>query len=456
MKMKRRSFLANSAKVITASTLASRVNAFSPYPVHSDPAPVSRISANEKIGVAAIGVRGRGNAVMRAFAAQPDVDIRYIVDVDQSVREKRTEEIRELGHNKPEPLKDFRVVLEDPFVDAIMLGTPTHWHAIPTIKACQAGKDVYCEKPDAHNIHEGRLMVEAARRYRRVVQLGTQSRSGKHFQSAMKYIAEGHLGRVLFAKAWESTKQRNLGKPADREPPPGVDYDFWLGPAPKRRFNPLRFHGNWRWFFDYGAGDLGNDGVHRLDVALWAFETALKAQNEEPLGDVKQVSGLGGKTYFDDLQEWPDNLMCTYDFGEGRIMTYEMRIWSPYTMLGEGEGAAVFGDQGYVVIGNNSWKAFGDRNRQIKQERGTYENTAQHVRNFLDCVKTRKRPVADLETVGHRSSLLCHLGNASWRAGRSLKFDSKNHRFDGDDGANSYLTRPEYRPPWILPDLLDI
>lgn len=414
------------------------------------------VSPNDKIGIAAIGVRGRGNSVLQAFAAQPNVEIKYIVDVDESVREKRANEIRDRKRPRPDTAVDFRKALDDPAVDAIMLGTPTHWHAIPTILACQANKDVYCEKPDAHNILEGRLMVAAGKKYKRVIQLGTQSRSGRHFKNAMAYIAQGELGRVLFAKAWESTRQGSLGKPADRSPPRGVDYDLWLGPAPKRPFNPLRFHGNWRWFFDYGAGDLGNDGVHRLDVAQWAFETALKAQGEEPLGPVKSVSALGGKCYFDDLQEWPDNLMCTYDFGQGRILTYEMRIWSPYPMLGESEGAAVFGDNGYVVIGNNSWRAFGPRNKLIREEKGSYNNTALHVADFLNCMATRAKPRADLETIGHPSSLLCHLGNASWRAGRSLKFDFNNYQFSDDQDANRFLTREEYRAPWKLPKLSEL
>ena len=440
--MDRRSLLAGSSAAFIGSNLLQ--------------ASERPVAANDKIVVAAIGLRGRGNAVLRSFVAQPNVEIRYVVDVDESVRRQRTDEVQKAKKKKPVALEDFRKALDDPGVDAIMLGTPTHWHAIPTIMACQAGKDVYCEKPDAHNILEGGVMVAAARKYKRVIQLGTQSRSGKHFQDAMKYIAEGNLGKVLFAKAWESAKQGSLGKPADRKAPSSVNYDLWLGPAPKRAFNPLRFHGNWRWFFDYGAGDLGNDGVHRLDVAHWAFETALRANGEKPLGPVKQVSAFGAKCYFDDLQEWPDNLMCTYDFGDGRLMTYEMRIWTPYKMMGDSEGAAVFGDKGYVIIGNGFWKAFGERDRLIRDEKGTYNNTTEHVRNFLSCMESRKRPVADLETIGHPSSLLCHLGNASWRAGRSLKFDFENYQFKNDSAANQFITRDKYRDPWKLPKIDEV
>lgn len=438
--MHRRSFVSATAALAATSILSNSTQA----------------APNDRITVAAIGIRGRGGSVLKSFATRSNVDVKYLIDVDESVLSSRSNQMKDLTGKQPKTAKDFRVALDDPTVDAIMLGTPTHWHAIPTIQACQAGKDVYVEKPDAHNIVEGQLMVAAAKKHNRVVQLGTQSRSGNHFQAAMDYIAKGHIGRSLFAKAWESTKQRSLGRPADAKPPAGVDYDMWLGPAPKRPFNPMRFHGNWRWFFDYGAGDLGNDGVHRLDVAHWAFETAVKAQGEAPLGPVKSVSAHGGKNYFDDIQEWPDNLICTYDFGNGRIMTYEMRIWTPYNLHDEGEGAAVLGDEGYVVIGNNAWRAYGPKHKLIREEKGTYENTVAHVEDFLSCMQTRNKPVADLQTVGHPSSLLCHLGNAAWRAGRTLHFDAEQYRFTGDSDAEQFLTRPEYRAPWTLPKLSEV
>jgi predicted dehydrogenase len=394
--------------------------------------------------------------VSKTFASRKNVDVKYVVDVDEGVRRKHAEELGRMTGRKPEAIKDFRRALDDKEVDAIMLGTPTHWHAIPTIMACQANKDVYVEKPDAHNVVESYVMVAAMKKYRRVVQLGTQSRSGKHFQDAMRYIREGHIGRALFAKAWESARQGSIGRPADTQPPAGVDYDLWLGPAPKRPFNPRRFHGSWRWFFDYGCGDLGNDGVHRLDVAHWAFESALAAKGEEPLGPVKAVSAHGGKCYFDDMQEWPDNLMCTYDYGAGRIITYEMRIWTPYEMFGESEGAAVYGDEGYVILGNNSWRAYGPRDKLLRDEKGSYNNTTAHVEDFLSCMETRKRPASDLETIGQPTNLLCHLGNAAWRAGRTLRFDAANCRLIDDPDAEKYLRREKYRKPWLLPKLDEV
>jgi predicted dehydrogenase len=335
-----------------------------------------------------------------------------------------------------------------------VLGTPDHWHAIPTIMACQAGKDVYVEKPDGHNILEGRTMVAAARKYQRIVQLGTQARSDASLHRALEYIASGKLGRVRFAKGWESSRQGSIGHTPDSDPPPGVDYDLWLGPAPKRPFNRRRFHGSWRWFFDYGTGDLGNDGVHRLDKARWGLETALAAEGKELPSTPRSVSAEGGKYYFDDDQEWPDTFMVTYDYPDA-VLTYEMRIWSPYRLDGEAEGAAVLGDEGYMVIGNGRWRAFDARGQQVAEDAGG-DVTLAHAQNFLDCMRSRQKPAADLETVGHPSSLLCHLGNAAWRAGRSLRFDPETYTFINDEDANQYLTRPEYRKPWLLPKIEEL
>jgi predicted dehydrogenase len=267
----------------------------------------------------------------------------------------------------------------------------------------------------------------------------------------MEYLRKGGIGRAVFAKAWESARQGSIGRPKDGQPPDGIDYDLWLGPAPQRPFNPVRFHGNWRWFFDYGTGDLGNDGVHRLDTARRALEAALAAHGQTLPPFPRTVSATGGKYYFDDAQEWPDTLLVSYDY-PGAVLTYEMRIWSPYPLEGESEGAAVFGDDGYVVIGNSKWRAFDRRGRVVKEESGP-SSDAVHVQNFLDAMRTREKPAADLETVGHPSSMLCHLGNVAWRVGRSVKFDPQTYTFPGDDEANKLLTRPEYRKPWVLPEI---
>ena len=406
--------------------------------------------ANDRIGVCVMGLRGRGGGLLNEFASLPDVEVRYVCDVDANVLDSRAKQIEERTGHRPRAIGDYRAALDDPAGAALVVGTPDHWHALPAIHACQAGKDVYVEKPDGHNILEGRTMVAAAQKYGRVVQLGTQARSGRLHQAAMQYLAEGRIGKVRFAKAWESSRQGAVGQVPDGEPPAGVDYDRWLGPAPKRPFNPRRFHGSWRWFFDYGTGDLGNDGVHRLDVARWALETAIAAQNEEKIGLPRSVSAHGGKYYFDDAQEWPDTLMVTYDY-PGYLLTYEMRIWSPYPLHEEAEGCAVCGDEGLVVIGNSRWRAFDRKGVQVTEGTGG-DDTAAHVRNFLDCMRSRGVPNADLRTVGHPSSLLCHLGNAAWRAGTTLHFDPTTYRFAEED-ADRWLTRERYREPWTLPSI---
>ncbi len=313
--MKRRQFLQSASQSLAAGAAVTLLTS-QPRKAHAD--------ANDKVTVCVTGVRGRGNSLLKTFASLPTVDVKYVCDLDESVLNSRADQVASLIGRRPQTIKDFRKALDDDAVDALVLGTPDHWHALPTIMACQAGKDVYVEKPDGHNAIEGRTMVAAAKKHGRVVQLGTQARSGKHILACMKYLSEGRIGRAMFAKAWESSRQGGIGHPPNGQPPAGVDYDTWLGPAPKRPFNPNRFHGRWRWFFDYGTGDLGNDGVHRLDIARFGLETAVKANGDTLPSHPRSVSASGGKYYFDDDQEWPDTLMVSYDY-PGRVLTYEMR-----------------------------------------------------------------------------------------------------------------------------------
>jgi predicted dehydrogenase len=439
--MDRREFLHDTSRLAAGSWVA----------VHAaSSARRAEAAPNDRVAVCVAGVRGRGGSLLRTFAALPSVDVTYVCDVDRNVLDRQVKAVAELTGKTPRGIVDYHEALKDPNVDALVLGTPDHWHALPTIHACQAGKDVYVEKPDGHDVLESRTMAAAARKYGRVVQLGTQARSGEHLHKLMEYLAQGRLGRPVFAKAWESSRQGSIGHPADLpQPPEGVDYDRWLGPAPKRPFNPVRFHGHWRWFFDYGTGDLGNDGVHRLDIARWALETAVTAGGGRLPPWPQTVVACGGKYYFDDDQQWPDTLMVTYDYG-AHLLTYEMRIWSAYPLHEESEGAAVYGDEGYVIVGNGRWRAFDSRGRLVHEQRAGSSDAA-HAQNFIDCMHSRAKPAADLETVGHISSMLCHLGNCAWRAGRLLRFDPSSGTFVDDPEANRFLTRPEYRAPYLLP-----
>src|SRR5215213_1908896 len=303
--LNRRRFIQRTAVGLAAASLAA-----------SDADLTPKAPPSERVRVGIIGIGGRGTALLHAFASMKDVDIVRVCDLDpRRLAGAAAAVAQRTKKDKPVADTDFRRVIDDPEIDAVVVGTPDHWHAIPTILACLAGKDVYVEKPDGHNMVEGQRMIAAMRKNQRIVQMGTQSRSSKHFLDAMEWIRAGNLGRCLVAKAWESGQQRGIGKPRDGEVPEGVDYDTWLGPAPKRPFNPVRFHGNWRWFFDYGTGDLGNDGVHRIDVARWALSVALEAKGEGPLPALpRTISTAGGKWYFDDMQEWPDTLQVNFEY----------------------------------------------------------------------------------------------------------------------------------------------
>ena len=443
--MRRRRFLQHAmlgpASAAAASALSKSLSA-------GESPPSSRIR------VSFVGAGGRARSLLEYFSDQSDVEIVAIAEIDQRRVPDALKLVHERQSKTPTVHKDFRDLLDDQSVDAIVVGTPDHWHAIPTILACQANKDVYVEKPDGHNIVEGMRMRDAAVKHQRIVQLGTQARSDPGFQAAIDYIRSGKLGRVLMAKSWESMRQGSIGHPADSDPPAEVDYDTWLGPAPRRPFNRRRFHGSWRWFFDYGTGDLGNDGVHRIDLARWGLEAAVAAQGEAPLGLPTKITASGGKWYFDDMQEWPDTLQVNYEStrpdGTGLVQTYEMRVWAPYHYMKTYEGAALFGDEGYIVLGHGNWRAFGEKNRQVA-EGPSSNDTAPHVRNFLDCVKSRQPTNADIVTVGYPSSLLCHTGNVAWRVGRSVILDPETGTFVGDERANELRTRPEYRAPWLLP-----
>lgn len=439
----RRSMMKNGASVLTTGLLVSQLSKS------------AKAAASQRVRVGIMGAGGRAMSLIQSFSANEFVEVVAIADLDPNRLGPGVMAATKLQGKEPKSESDFRKLIDDPSIDALVIGTPDHWHAIPTIMACQAGKDVYVEKPDSHNIVEGMRMVAAMRKYGRIVQMGSQHRSTERLQSAIEFVRSGQLGRVLVAKAWESSKQGAIGFPADSQPPPGVDYDMWIGPAPKRPFNVNRFHGRWRWLYDYGTGDLGNDGVHRLDMAVALLSAACETQGDGPIGLPNTIFANGGKWYFDDAQEFPDTMQVNYEFGTGKktkLLTYEMRVWAPYGYLNESEGAAVFGDQGYLTMGNERWTAIGKGGKVLASgEGGSHEKP--HVQNFIDCIKSRAKPYCDLETVGHPASVLCHAGNISARVGRKLTLDPTTEVFINDTEANALRTRQEYRKPWLLPEV---
>lgn len=405
------------------------------------------VAANDRITIALMGVRGRGRNLTGAFCLQNDVDVAYVCDIDQNVVSDAYKIIENSGRKRPPLVADIRRCLEDKSVDAIVMGTPLHWHAPATILACDAGKDVYVEKPVSHNIREGRLMVAAARRNKRIVQAGTQLPSLPATQAFHDYVQSGKLGRVLMAKVWNVQLRRNIGHKEDEPVPAGIDYETWTGPLPKMPFNRNRFHGTVNWHWHYGSGDIGNDGVHELDIARRALGVELPTL----------ITGMGRKIYFDDDQQTPDTMNLTYEFPGGKLLSYEQRLWNPYGLEGCDNGVAVYGDKSVAQFGrfrgrNWGFRVLDENHKEIHSEQqGELSIDVPHARNFLDSMRSRKPPKVEIEE-GHWATALAHLGNIVARTGRPVRFDPKTETVMGDEEANRLVGR-EYRQHWSTPKL---
>jgi len=399
--------------------------------------------ANERVVLALIGARNQGrNDALSAIKAGGQ--FKTICDVDDAIIAKVGGELARAQDKQPLAQKDFRRVLEDKDIDAVIIATPDHWHAIITILACQAGKDVYIEKPLCQTIREGQLMRDAARQHNRVVQVGTQRRSAEHFRSAVEYVASGKLGKICMIRAWMHQVRPSIGRPPDEPVPPGVDYDMWLGPAPKRPFNRNRFHYNWRFFWDYGTSELGNQGVHMLDVAMWAIALMRGPQNCLP----RRVSNQAGIYWLDDAKEVPDTQVTSYDFGDFMLVWELQSFQRGHPLEGTAAGTAFYGSEGVLTVDGRGWAVYGPKGEPGPSAKAS---GGSHTGNFLECVKTRKRPNADVE-VGRLSTMICHLGNIATRLGRDLRFDPRTETFPDDKEANAMLTKT-YRSPWTLPRL---
>ncbi len=395
-------------------------------------------SPNDTVNIGMIGVGGRGRGLTRTYLDIPDARVAYICDADQASLERAQAEMANAGKPRAKETNDMRRLFDDPDIDAVVIATPDHWHAPATILACDAGKDVYVEKPVSHNIREGRLMIDAARRNKRIVQVGTQSRSRRSTIEAVDFVKSGAIGEVLMAKAWDIQLRDDIGHKDDSPVPEGVDYDTWLGPAPWIPFNENHFHYNWHWHWHFGTGDAGNDGVHQIDIARWAL-----GENYP-----KMISGMGRKVFFDDDQQTPDTQNITFDYGD-KALIWEMRIWNPYGHQGVGNAVAVYGTEGVVHIGrwDGKWgyKVF-DREGQLVRHEAAGDPDTPHMQNFIDCVKSRKTPNCDIG-VGHLSTLHSHLANIVSRTGRNLAFDAETESILNDPDANLHVKRA-YRTHW--------
>jgi predicted dehydrogenase len=389
----------------------------------------------EKINLAVLGVHGRGRDLLRGFSALDDVEIAAVCDPDGNVIADALKSINARQKRTPKVVPDLRRVFEDRDIHAVAVATPDHWHALATIWACQAGKHVYVEKPISHNLIEGRRMIEAARKYDRVVQAGTQRRSGPSFASAAEFVRSGRLGKVPFARTWIAGNRKTIGHKADAPVPSGVDYDLWLGPAPKRPFNPNRFHYNWHWNWDYGTGELGNNGIHALDLTRWVLG----------LDAPRSISCGGGKLFYDDDQKTPDTQIAVFDF-PGTTVIWEHRIWSKTGVQGEPFGVILYGEKGTLVFDRKGWHV----EEGVTASDEASEPQRPHLLNFLYSIRAHKRPNADIEE-GHKSTRLCHLGNIAYRVGRRLDFDASTETLRDDPAANQLLGRT-YRAPFVVPD----
>jgi predicted dehydrogenase len=405
------------------------------------------LGANDRISIASIGVGGQGTAHLKEMLKMSDIRVAAVCDVDRSHLEAAARlvggDVRTTG--------DFRKVLDMKDVDAVLVATPGHWHGICAIWACKAGKDVYVEKPVCHDIKEGRALVEAAKANGRVVQVGTQQRTTPHWINAVHRIKAGEIGPVNLVHVWNAWNTyemySRIGHAEDAdEAPAGVDYDFWLGPTPRRRFNPLRFHGTHYFFWEYGGGMMSEWAIHLFDVVTWALGP-----------QVNSVATIGGKHVFQDDRETPDTAVASFDCrddqGRSYTMTYSLRHgngWRPHGDMDH--GIEFFGADKTLQINRNGFAIYKDADRATRKpiyaETGTTPMDL-HKRNFFECMRSRKQPATHVEA-GHLGSIPGHLANISYRVGRRLQWDGRSETVVNDPEANRLLGRETYREPWHL------
>ena len=433
MRTRRRTFLQRSAALGLVATAGARA---------ASAAAVA--GANERFVVALIGCGPQGKNVGTAFATLPNVEIAAVCDPDGTRAGEAKAALKAGGS-----VADLRRVVDDKRIDAVIIATPDHWHAPAAIMACEAGKHVYLEKPCSHSLREGRLLLDTARRRSVVVQHGTQSRSNPFVADAVQMVREGAIGEVLVAKAWNVQKRATIGRLRPSEPPPGVDYDLWVGPAPFAPFQANRFHYNWRWWRRFGNGDVGNDGMHELDYARWGLGVDALPTS---------IAGLGGKYLMEDDQEFPDTATLVFEYaGDGpkqnsRQLIFEMRLWSntyPHNCDG---GAEFYGTKGQLFVSKRGKVELrDDKNKPVEIKPRTVPNPiAEHAADFLDAIRQGRRPNADIEEA-YRSTALVHLGNTAVQLGRGLKFDQATNRTVGDAEADRLLDGTYRDGHWAVP-----
>ncbi len=423
----RRQFLEESLAVATATlgalTAADRARA-------ADPAPNPPfVAPHNRLGVACVGLNGRGQNHMDAYLAMPDVDLLALCDVDLNVARKQADRVKQKTGKAPRVYQDLRQLYQDPDVRAVSLAMPIHWHALATMWAVQAGKDVYCEKPVCHNIHEGYLAGRDASNRYRIAQGGTQSRSHAAMRDAIAYLHAEELGKVRLARGLCYKRRTSIGILPNAPVPDGVDYNIWLGPAPERPFNPNRFHYNWHWNWEYGAGDLGNQGIHQMDIARWAL-------NEVTLP--RAVVAAGGRFGYLDQGQTPNTAVVMFDY-PGHPLIFEVRGLVTPKFEGVDIGDLIYAEHGYVAFTSNyaAAAAFDNDHKLIKEFKGGGD----HFRNFVDAVKIFNAALLNAPyEQAFLSSALCHMGNISYRLGADAPFDRPGSAMEPPAGESAEAT----------------
>ncbi|MBN1347131.1 MAG: Gfo/Idh/MocA family oxidoreductase [Phycisphaerae bacterium] len=445
--LNRRSFLKSSAKM--AGVAGAAVVGASGGPAHGV------TGANEKIRLATIGVHGQGfyhvKRLMELKKKGKNVDVVALCDIDEQVLAGRAGELEKMRGEKPATFTDLRKVYEDKSIDAVTIGMPNHWHALATIWACQAGKDVYVEKPCSWCIREGRKMVDAARKYQRIVKVGQHLRSDPGNGKATAELRAGLIGDVYMARSLVFRRRDSIGVKQPCDPPKHIHFDLWLGPAPKQAYHENLVHYNWHWFWDFGNGEIGNNGIHAMDLARWGMNKTLPVK----------VSSMGGRYGYTppDQAQTPNTQLSTLTFGDGTMLVCDVR--NRFTNQEEkiGVGNLFYGSQGYFANGKPSFgyggAAYGGKPApEIKLDSVGGKREANQYENFINAVRSRKYEDLNCDVLeGHYSAVLFHMANISYRVGRTLTFDPKTETFVGDGAkeANAFLTR-EYRAPFVVPE----
>jgi predicted dehydrogenase len=445
--MNRRDFLTHASAAGFGLSLASLASA--PLSVLAQDTTKTRtIGPNEKLRVAIIGTNSRGMAHVHCLAGEPGVEVAYICDVDDRAIAKGIKGVVQRQKTEPKGLKDFRKALEDKSLDAVSIAVPDHWHAPMAILALAAGKHVYLEKPCSHNPREGELLIEAVAKSGKVFQMGNQRRSFPNMQEAIGMIHDGLIGKAYFAKAWYENKRASIGHGKEAAVPAWLDYELWQGPAPRRPFRNNLIHYNWHWFWHWGTGEALNNGTHEVDVCRWALGVDLPAR----------VTSNGGRYQFDDDWETPDTQVISWDFAEGKTMTWEGRSCNDFPTEKLGRGAMIYGTKGAALLDSNSYTFYDHTNKVFKEKKAKeggdatdpVSSTASldklHFLNFLDCIRSGKQPNSPVEE-GHKSVTLLHLGNIAWRVGRELHCDPANGHIQNDEAAMQLWAR-EYEKGW--------